>query len=76
MMGTMVAALGIVQDRITRSRIAGDPPDVHIIPKVGHIGILEFERCDELISLGETAAIKSLPDIKDALSIYGAEIDL
>lgn len=76
MMGAMVASLGIIQDRISRSRIAGDPPDVHIVPKVGHIGIMEFERCDELIALGETAAIKALPDIKDALSIYGADIDI
>jgi NTE family protein len=31
--GVMVSALNIVQDRLTRSRLAGDPPDVHIKPQ-------------------------------------------
>jgi NTE family protein len=40
--GVMVSALGIIQDRITRSRLAGDPPDVHVKPLIGHIGMLEL----------------------------------
>lgn len=67
--GTMVSALGILQDRLTRSRLAGDPPDIHITPEIGHIGLLEFERAEELIALGEAAALKALPEIKAAMEV-------
>jgi NTE family protein len=69
MFGVMVAALGILQDRITRSRLAGDPPDVHIKPPIGHIGLLEFEKADELIQAGEDITEKLMPEIKAAISV-------
>ena len=31
----MMDAINITQDRIARSRLAGDPPDITISPKVG-----------------------------------------
>ena len=65
----MVSALNIMQDRLTRSRLAGDPPDIHIKPEIGHIGLLEFEKADELIALGEEAALKAIPDIKAAMHV-------
>lgn len=68
--GVMVSALNIMQDRTTRSRLAGDPPDVHIKPLIGHIGLLEFERAAELISEGEAAALRALPDIKAAMDVF------
>ncbi|MEM9468836.1 MAG: patatin-like phospholipase family protein [Pseudomonadota bacterium] len=67
--GVMVSSLGIIQDRLTRSRLAGDPPDVHIKPSIGHIGMLEFERAEELIALGEEAAERALPEIKTAMHV-------
>lgn len=67
--GVMVSALNIMQDRLTRSRLAGDPPDVHIKPEIGHIGLLEFEKADELIALGEEAALKAMPEIKAAMEV-------
>lgn len=67
--GVMMSALGIFQDRITRSRLAGDPPDVHIKPRIGHIGMLEFERAEELIRLGEEAAERAIPKIKAAMQV-------
>ncbi len=67
--GVMVSSLGILQDRLTRSRLAGDPPDIHIKPRVGHIGMLEFERADELIKLGEEAAERAIPHIKAAMQV-------
>ena len=68
--GVMVSALGIIQDRLTRSRLAGDPPDIHIKPKIGDIGLLEFEKAEELIARGEDAAVKALPEIKDAMQVF------
>lgn len=70
MFGVMVSALGIIQDRLTRSRLAGDPPDVHIKPRVGHIGMLEFERADELIRAGEEATEKIIPDILTGMKLF------
>ncbi len=40
----MVDAFNIMQDRITRARLAGDPPDVTIAPRLGHIGWFDFHR--------------------------------
>ncbi len=67
--GAMVSALGIIQDRLTRSRLAGDPPDVHIKPHIGHIGLLEFEKAKEIIILGEEAAERAMPEIRAAMKV-------
>lgn len=67
--GVMVSGLSILQDRLTRSRLAGEPPDIHIKPAVGHIGLLEFEKAEELIQLGEEAAERLVPDIKAAMAV-------
>lgn len=68
--GVMISALGIMQDRLTRSRLAGDPPDIHIKPQIGHIGLLEFERARDLIGEGEAAALKALPEIREAMKVF------
>lgn len=53
--GVMVEAFNIIQDRISRARLAGDPPDMSLQPKLGHIGLTEFHRADEAIRLGYEA---------------------
>ena len=63
----MMASLNIVQDRLARSRLAGDPPDIQISPRCGHIGLLEFDRAEEAIALGEEATRHMLPTIKEAM---------
>lgn len=67
--GVMVSALNIIQDRVTRSRLAGDPPDVHIKPHIGHIGLLEFERAEELIAEGEASVERCIDDIKAGMEV-------
>lgn len=67
--GVMVSALNIIQDRLTRSRLAGDPPDVHVKPEIGHIGVLEFERAKELIERGAQAAEAAMPEILTAIRV-------
>ena len=52
----MVEAFNIVQDRIARSRLAGDPPDAMINPRLSDFGLFDFHRADELIERGEAAA--------------------
>ncbi|ABS64270.1 Patatin [Parvibaculum lavamentivorans DS-1] len=65
----MLASLNIVQDRLARMRMAGDPPDIMIAPQVGHLSLLDFDRADELIRLGEEAAEEAIPRILETIEI-------
>ncbi len=64
----MIDAFNIMQDRVTRSRLAGDPPDVLINPRLGKIGLFDFHRARETIELGRVAAEKAMDDIAEALT--------
>jgi len=68
--GVMVQSLNIMQDRITRSRLAGDPPDVSITPKLGHIGLLEFDRAEEVIAEGAAATDRARSELAEAIAIF------
>src|SRR5918995_7344285 len=63
----MVDAFNITQDRIARSRLAGDPPDVMVAPKLAKMGLFEFHRAQECITLGRQATERALPDIMDMI---------
>ena len=63
-------SINIFQDRITRSRLAGDPADVLIAPNVAHIGMLEFHRAAEAIEEGEKCVRSALGEIR---RVAGAE---
>ncbi|ACI99103.1 patatin-like phospholipase family protein [Rhodospirillum centenum] len=63
----LAGSIDIMQDRITRSRLAGEPPDVLIQPRLGHIGILDFDRAEELIAIGHAAAVAMRPAIDFAV---------
>jgi NTE family protein len=63
----MMDAINITQDRIARSRLAGDPPDVMIAPKLSPVGLFEFHRAEECIELGKQAAERALPDILELM---------
>ncbi|WP_300158612.1 patatin-like phospholipase family protein [Bradyrhizobium sp.] len=65
----MVDAFNIMQDRITRARLAGDPPDLLISPRVGQIGWFDFHRADELIAHGTRAAERAVEPIQEAIQI-------
>lgn len=60
----MVDAFNIVQDRIARSRLAGDPPDAMIAPRLAGLGMLEFHRADAMIQQGLAAALREVDDIR------------
>ena len=61
-------ALNIMQDHITRSRLAGEPPHALILPRVMNIGLLDFHRAAEAIAEGRAAAERALPAIEARLS--------
>ena len=58
------SSINITQDRITRSRMAGDPPDILLSPKLAHIGLLEFYRAKEAIQEGKNCVKRMLPEIQ------------
>ena len=57
----VLASVNIMQVRITRSRMAGDPPEVVIAPQLAHLGLMDFYRAEEAIAEGQRAAEKTLP---------------
>jgi NTE family protein len=57
-------SINIFQDRITRSRLAGDPADVILAPRVAHIGMLEFHRAGEAIDEGRRCVGEALAEIR------------
>jgi NTE family protein len=65
----MVDAFNIMQDRITRARLAGDPPDLLISPRVGKIGMFDFQRAEDLIAHGARAAERAIDSIQEAIHI-------
>jgi len=61
--GVMVEAFNIIQDRISRARLAGDPPDMSLQPKLSHIGLTEFHRAEEAISIGYQATMAQIGEL-------------
>lgn len=60
-------ALNIMQDHITRSRLAGEPPHALILPRVVDIGLMDFHRAAEAIDEGRAATERVLPIIESKL---------
>lgn len=67
MMEVMAGSLNIMSVRITRSRLAGEPADVTIAPKVGHLGLLDYHRAGEAIAEGREMTAAMIPMIRRLL---------
>ncbi len=65
----MVEAFNIIQDRIARSRLAGDPPDLLVGPRLGDIGLFEFHRAAEAIDLGYEAGRRMADEVRGVLAV-------
>ena len=63
----MTDAFQVLQDRITRARLAGDPPDVLISPRLARVNLFDFHHAAETIAIGAEAAEKSLAAIAEAV---------
>ena len=59
----VATSINIMQVRVTRSRMAGDPPDAIVSPRVAHLGLLDFHRATEAIEAGERAVESALPGL-------------
>jgi NTE family protein len=64
----MTDAFNVMQDRITRARLAGDPPDVLINPRLREVGWFDFHRASEAIELGAQAAERAMESISESLT--------
>ena len=70
----IAGSVNITQDRITRSRLAGDPPDILLSPKLSHIGLLEFYRAEEAIAEGRHCVQRMKSEIFHVLKMVEQEI--
>lgn len=70
MTGVMVQAFNIIQDRIARARLAGDPPDLALHPRLSDIGLSEFHRAGEAIERGYEEASARLTEIRRMQEAY------
>lgn len=52
-LSVMSSSLEILQARVTRSRLAGDPPSILIEPHLTDVGMMEFHRAEELYQRGK-----------------------
>ncbi|MGD8572987.1 MAG: patatin-like phospholipase RssA [Gammaproteobacteria bacterium] len=48
----LVGSINIMQDRITRSRLAGDPPDLVLSPRISNLALLDFDKAEQAIEEG------------------------
>lgn len=64
-------SINIMQDRITRSRLAGEPADLLITPRLAHIGLLDFEAAAEAIAEGREAVQRNAALIRYTLGLDG-----
>lgn len=60
----MTGSLDILSARVTRSRLAGDPPDILIEPQLRDFGMMEFYRATELIEHGRASVERIAKQIK------------
>jgi NTE family protein len=65
----MASSINIMQDRITRSRLAGEPADIMLSPRLSHIGLLEFDRAAEAIEEGRKCVDRHLPILQDIMGL-------
>jgi len=60
----LTASINIMQDHITRTRLAGEPPHVLLVPRLRSIGLMEFNRAREAIDEGRACVEQALPTLR------------
>jgi len=66
----MASSINIMQDRITRSRMAGDVPEIIISPKLSQLGLLEFDQAEIAIEEGRKSVERVRTVIEDELAQF------
>jgi len=60
----LTSSINIMQDHITRTRLAGEPPHVMLVPRLRSIGLMEFNRAPEAIAEGRACVEQALPTLR------------
>ncbi len=60
----LITAISIMQDQITRSRLAGEPPQILLEPRVGSFNPMDFGRAREAIEEGRIAVSHAMPAVR------------
>ena len=63
----LAGAIDIMQDHITRARLAGEPPHITLVPRLRDIGLMDYHRAREIIAEGKAAVADALPAIRRCL---------
>jgi len=69
MLTSIAQSIDIMQVRITRSRLAGEPADILIQPRLGGMGIFDFHRAEPAIAEGRAAVERMMPAIRACLGM-------
>jgi NTE family protein len=65
----LASSINIMQDRITRSRMAGDPPEIILTPRLSSMGLMEFDRAAEAIEEGHATVDRMRPALQAVLDL-------
>lgn len=71
MWSVMNGSISIMQERITRARMAGDPPEILLCPHLGELAIMDFHRAAEAIAEGIQCVERMMPMILAELTRAG-----
>jgi NTE family protein len=69
----MANAINIMQDRITRSRLVGDPPYVTISPELVEFQLMDFHRAAQAIEIGYEAARRTDTELRELTDAIGPD---
>lgn len=67
MLSSLGQSLNIMQVRISRSRLAGEPADILITPRLGGMGFFDFHKAAPAIEEGRAAVLRAIPNLKTVL---------
>jgi NTE family protein len=68
MLDVLASSINIMQVLITRSRLAGEPADILVAPRLAELGLMEFHRAATAIEAGERALHAVLPQLQERLA--------
>ncbi len=71
LLGVLTTSIQIMQVRIARSRLAGEPADVLIAPRLAQLGLMDYHCGAEAIAEGRAAVKRMLPVIDAILQEGG-----
>lgn len=70
MLDVIATSINIMQVRIGRSRMAGEPPDLIVTPRLSQLGLLDFHRSKEAIDEGRRATETILPGLRSLIDEF------